>query len=524
MVPSNWVKKIAPQDGQFLPSYLQTLFDFETPSERNPNNLLPFLKKYHNTSFKRISEPGKKIMTPPNNGLIQSLLFEKDDRLNLLGDYLTIKLASSLSSISFVSVDVLLQDIIVMNEFLALPGCILKSLICVRNNFDSRKIGFLCSGIAKNKSLTYLVLDENGLKNYDVYQLKEALLKRSSGSSCLEMLSLSKNLINDAGVEALSRALNILTLHRLDLSFNNISHYSMLYLKDSVKELFHLDVSFNANFGLRGFNELFEVYYKSSCLTWINLNGLNLGEEIVEDLIQPLKSHLCKIKRLGLSGNRLGDEFGVELAVALAINTSLVELDLSCNLFTNQCIRHLAICLQFNRHLASLHMRQMPETLASSTALVLIRAVRTSARITTLSIELPQEDLAQKLRDSLAENRTLYERVANDACHLMNVSRILLHSVPSHTPQSKNMGDLPFEIMFRILRYFVFQHPPSALSYVQFKAILEYSAQRPSLARPTNRDTISSCRGPRESFLNQVFCLRPNYRPEIPPEESTKGI
>lgn len=426
---------------------------------------------------------------------------------------------TSLTSLSFIDVDVSLRDIDSIGGFLVHQQCVLKSLIFIRNNFDPQTFEALCSGFAKNKSVLALVLDDNGLRNKDIYKLKDALVKRGSEAPLLGLLSLSKNLIDDAGIEALSRALKTFRIHRLDLSHNNLSHYSVLYLKDAVRELFHIDLSFNTRLGLRGFVEIVTLYHTSTCLSWVNLSGLNLGEDATEELIGLLKSHVCRIKRLGLSDNRLGDEFGAELAVALAINTSLVELDLSRNLFTNQCIRHLAVCLQFNRHLASLHLRQLPETVASSTALVLIRAVRTSARITTLSIDLTQDELAQKLRGCLAENRALYEKVANDACHFLNIARLLLHSRPPETPQRRNIGDLPFELMLKILQDIAFLQPPSSLSYQQFRSIVEYSAQSPSLARPSKRDVVSTCRGPREAFLNQVGCLRPNLRPTLPSDE-----
>ena len=224
----------------------------------------------------------------------------------------------------------------------------------------------LCSGLCRNESVQYLMLNNNKFTDIGVERLCNAL----RWHPVVRCVWLGGNHITDIGMRQLailcSRNHNITEINVANKWPNpiwakqeydlhpHITHIGIDSLAKSILKGTGLTSISLADQRIRdeGAMMLFEVL-QASQLRAINLSKNELTNRCCLTLQEALKDSPI-LQELNLSNNQIGDAGAIDIAAGLAFNTNLSTLDLSHNVIDMRGLYALYKCLDYNNSLESL--------------------------------------------------------------------------------------------------------------------------------------------------------------------------
>ncbi|XP_066536388.1 NACHT, LRR and PYD domains-containing protein 3-like [Hoplias malabaricus] len=229
------------------------------------------------------------------------------------------------------------------------PLCKLETLRLASCSIVDKFCEALGSGLQSNSSLKKLDLSNNNLQDSGVELLSAGL---KSPLCKLETLRLySCNLQNKAGgalgtvLQSVNSCLKYLDLSNNDLQDSGVKLLSAA-LKSSLCKLETLRLCL-CNFGHKACESLGSVLQSKNSLKELAISNNDLRDSGLELLSGGLKSPLCKLETLGLSGCMITDVGCSSLASALKSNPShLRELDLTYNNLGESGVKLLSDQLQ----------------------------------------------------------------------------------------------------------------------------------------------------------------------------------
>jgi hypothetical protein len=224
----------------------------------------------------------------------------------------------------------------------------------------------LCSGLCRNESVQYLMLNNNKITDIGVERLCSAL----RWHPVIHSIWLGGNYITDIGL----RHLAILCQRNHNITEFNVANKwpSPIWSKqeyDLHPHITHIGIDFVAKAIVKGTGltsisladqrirdegamMLFEVL-KDSNLRSINLSKNELTDRCCLALQDALKDNPI-LQNLNLSKNLIGDTGAIDIAAGAAYNENLSTLDLSHNVIDVRGLYALYKCLEYNRTLESL--------------------------------------------------------------------------------------------------------------------------------------------------------------------------
>ncbi|XP_066512237.1 NLR family CARD domain-containing protein 3-like [Hoplias malabaricus] len=210
--------------------------------------------------------------------------------------------------------------------------CKLETLRLIGCKLGEKSCEDLCSVLLVNSSLKELDLSNNDLQDSGVEKLSAAL----KSSLCkLETLRLTVCKLGEKSCEDLGSVLLVnSSLNELDLSNNDLQDSGVeklsAALKSSLCKLETLRLT-GCKLGEKSCEDLGSVLLVNSSLKELDLSNNDLQDSGVEKLSAALKSSLCKLETLRLTECKLGERSCEDLGSVLLVNSSLKELDLSNN-------------------------------------------------------------------------------------------------------------------------------------------------------------------------------------------------
>ncbi|XP_072133139.1 uncharacterized protein [Mobula birostris] len=254
--------------------------------------------------------------------------------------------------------------------------------------------GDLNAALGGNPSLTVLNLNNNKLEDSGV-KLVSAVLKKSRCK--LQELGLRDVGLTDSGAEDLASALSTnRSLMELNLNDNKLGDSGVKLVTAALKKanckiqkLWLRDVGLTN----RGAEDLASALSSNPSLTELNLGANKLGDSGVKLVSEALRNPECKIQKLGLYDVGLTDSGAEDLASALSINRSLMELNLNDNKLGDSGVKLVTAALKkANCKIQKLWLRDVG--LTDSGAEDLASALRSNPSLTELNLG------ANKLGDS----------------------------------------------------------------------------------------------------------------------------
>ncbi|XP_066512663.1 NLR family CARD domain-containing protein 3-like [Hoplias malabaricus] len=198
-----------------------------------------------------------------------------------------------------------------------------------------------------NSPLKELEFGETELPDAGVKLISEAL----KSSNCkLETFRLTECKLGERSCEYLGSVLLVnSSLKELDLSNNDLQDSGVeklsVGLKSSVCKLETLRLT-ECKLGERSCEDLGSVLLVNSSLKELDLSNNDLQDSGVEKLSAGLKSSVCKLETLRLTGCKLEEKSCEDLGSVLLVNSPLKELDLSNNDLQDSGVEKLSAALK----------------------------------------------------------------------------------------------------------------------------------------------------------------------------------
>ncbi|XP_066512656.1 NLR family CARD domain-containing protein 3-like [Hoplias malabaricus] len=242
---------------------------------------------------------------------------------------------SPLKELEFSETELQDSGVKLISEALKSSNCKLETLRLSRFNQSLNSYESLCSVLkSPNSPLKELDLSHTDLQDSGVKLISEAL----KSSHCkLETLRLTDCRFTLNSYESLCSVLNSPNspLKELDLSHTDLQDSGVKQMSEALKsshcKLETLRLT-GCKLGEKSCEDLGSVLLVNPCLKELDLSNNDLQDSGVEKLSSALKSSLCKVETLRLSGCLVTEEGCAFLASALSSNPShLKELDLSYN-------------------------------------------------------------------------------------------------------------------------------------------------------------------------------------------------
>jgi Ran GTPase-activating protein (RanGAP) involved in mRNA processing and transport len=280
--------------------------------------------------------------------------------------------------------------------------------LCLQENgLGAEGVAALVQGLAQNGSLGYLDLASNALGPQGSVVLAGAIPECKVAT-----LVLARNFIDDGGLAAITEALRkVNSVAHLDVSDNGLGPKSGKCIADAVRApaclLQTLVLSDNV-LGDGGLRYLAEALKETRGIQELVICRNRITGKSVVDLANGLKYNRS-LRRLDLSGNKLGDEGAVALVEPLCMSTCAITHLLlgSCSIGDPGGTALARVILE-NERLISLDLRN--NFLMEAAAEALGKAVLTNA--TLLYIDVSLNDFAYKSFDAIerkvAENRRIF--------------------------------------------------------------------------------------------------------------------
>lgn len=203
------------------------------------------------------------------------------------------------------------------------------------DKLEPTQLRSICLAIRDNLSITSLELGCNNIGDNGVTIITECLRRCRH----LNHLALWGNNIGDAGILSLGDLVGTCPLETLSLSNNEITDQglsSLGFALSNCHTLRSLDLSVNSSISDNGLGLLVKAMkgVKECRLELLSVNNGSIGDLGAQFLGSWLSQPHCPLVSLDLSFNAVEDTGAQALAAALQVNTKLVELNLSGNLFT----------------------------------------------------------------------------------------------------------------------------------------------------------------------------------------------
>ena len=234
-------------------------------------------------------------------------------------------------------------------------------------NFEKNIIGnlgieIISYGLKLNKSLIYLNLNYNGMKDEGIKHICNALINNSGTQ--LKTLLLRGNYIQIKGFEFLNILLKYNgMLNELDISYNNyyfneennyesfnIFSYGLLSNKNNIKTL-NLG---GMNLDLKNIKIIITCLAKKNIIENLYFNNNNFDKEPLECLLEFINK-IKSLKVLHLCNNTFNEEQCSILYELISNNYSLIELNLN-NCFIGKNINYISEGMKVNNNLKILKL------------------------------------------------------------------------------------------------------------------------------------------------------------------------
>ena len=232
----------------------------------------------------------------------------------------------------------------------------LKTLNLQSNNINPDGCKAICEALTDHQSLQYINFNGNSIKTEGVISLVSLLL------NCLGILELDlgNNSIDHDGIIAITTALNKahFSLEVLNLenpALNSIMqetavHFGkMLSINTNLKKLSLRKMKLRCD----GIFTLTNHLVENSRLRVLDLSCNEISADGANYLSKYLKLDNCRLESLILGVNKIVNLGGKYIAQALAVNKSLIHIDLTNNRIGDEGLTRIAEALFYNRVLMS---------------------------------------------------------------------------------------------------------------------------------------------------------------------------
>lgn len=165
----------------------------------------------------------------------------------------------------------------------------------------------------------------------------------------LRVFAAGRNRLENQGAKALSAIFQeIQTLQEITIPQNGIYHQGMSALAEALKKNPNMQIiNFNDNtITAKGAEVLAEAFYCIEGLREINLGDCLLKDEGGQILSDVLADCHPDLEYVNLSGNEIGPEVGVALAIAMGHKDNLKHFILDCNQFGNEGVEQIQQILE----------------------------------------------------------------------------------------------------------------------------------------------------------------------------------
>ena len=298
--------------------------------------------------------------------------------LHLNGNVMTEEAAEDLANV--IKNNTHLKQLSIANNKLGVSAAVIlqaltktSKLECLNlngSNLTGQVVEHLVSVIKNNSHLEQLYLSSNDFKSS-----VSTILKALKENSRLSILHLNDNVMTEEAAEDLA-----------DVIKNN-THLKQLCIKNN-----KLGVSAAV---------ILQALRRTSSLKVLNLNGSNLTEQLVGDLINVIRNNL-NLEELYLSNNDLHSSVFVILQ-ALKENSELEILNLSSNNVTGLVVKDLISVIKFSSNLQQLALENNNLQLSS---IMILQALKENCKLKVLNLDsnnmngLVSKDLASVIKNN----------------------------------------------------------------------------------------------------------------------------
>ncbi|XP_052746214.1 uncharacterized protein LOC112054387 isoform X2 [Bicyclus anynana] len=305
-----------------------------------------------------------------------------------------IKKSAELSEIEISESPLEASHATVLARALRPAGCRLRSVCLQRAALAGDALLCLVIALKTNSSVRELRLGDNRLAKEDASQLA-ALLRYNTS---LQLLDLSNNQIQDAGVEELAKALVQQATHSptspLQCPLGGYESRGLAFL-----------VLWNNQLTRNCAGHLAKILRASHSLCVLNVGRNALGSDVVRSL-QSDRIGGGPLVSLGLQAARLGPEAARAIAELIRNDTKLQRLDLRDNKLGVAGLQAIHTALKDNTTLTQIDLDEPPETAASvgvqsctesATVARLLRDIRALCRRNEPAAPAPPDRLLRKI-------------------------------------------------------------------------------------------------------------------------------
>ncbi|CAF2083601.1 unnamed protein product, partial [Rotaria magnacalcarata] len=216
------------------------------------------------------------------------------------------------------------------------------------NSFADSAILGIAEGLSNNSTLITLNLTSNEFGNKGIIGIFEASLKNLS----LQHLFIGDNKISDNAVESMltmfhdNSALKSISIRAGQFSTDGFSKI-LRYLEQSV--LTGIDLSYSAFHSDEEFNILADSLRKNDHLQTVDLSGVGITNRQLRRLTKAFKVPTNSVvTHLNLSSNTIDQRGATTLSDMLALNNTLLELNLEHNRINDNALKLLLNPLQID--------------------------------------------------------------------------------------------------------------------------------------------------------------------------------
>ena len=239
------------------------------------------------------------------------------------------------------------------------PALELKSLYLQSNNIGAEGTESMCVALKDHQSLQYINLNGNSIRTRGAISLVELLF------SCIHILELDlgNNYIDHDGIIAITYALNKIGLSLEVLNLENpmlnsvmqetaVHFGKMLSINSNLKKLSLRKMRLRCD----GIFTLASHLSENTKLRVLDLSCNEISADGAGYLSRFLRSEDCRLESLIMSVNKIKDLGGKYMAQALAVNSSLIHIDLRNNSIEDDGLSRIAESLFHNRVLMSFRL------------------------------------------------------------------------------------------------------------------------------------------------------------------------
>lgn len=236
------------------------------------------------------------------------------------------------------------------------PALELKILNLQSNNIGSEGTEAMCVALKDHQSLQYINLNGNSIRTRGAISLVELLF------NCVNILELDlgNNYIDHDGIIALTYALNKIGLNLEVLNLENpqlnsimqetaVHFGKMLSINTNLKKLSLRKMRLRCD----GIFTLSNHLVENNKLRVLDLSCNEISADGAGHLAKYLKSEGCRLESLIMAVNKIMNLGGKYMAQALAVNRSLIHIDLKSCRIENEGLSHIAESLFHNQVLMS---------------------------------------------------------------------------------------------------------------------------------------------------------------------------